>query len=424
MDNDEEIITRIELVEISNPLACYSSETFKIHCTTPTSHMQLCSSQRAQAKFDEAINKNVVRPSDLIQVSDIKHNTRSTLTKDNKTESTSNNIDTKTVTSTVIEGSTCATGTRVYEGSLMMAEFLFSDIGKRMLSQKGCFVNYGTSSLSSSKEDSDETHQPFSLLELGCGCGIGGMAAAKAINFLKMTPSNVLLTDGNDLALSLCELNLMENELKFNQGESSPKGDMCEVGTAMLNWSSSGISAFLQKLDSPTSKTQNIKQINLVIGCDIMYYKIDCAELLTAIKRLLEWKRNDGCEKQINSQSSSPGIALLAHGMRLFNGRYLFSVAAEQLGMYLYSFDVVRSGVIPDLVQRNWGGLELIVVSLMPLLSEEAGNPVASRFVGPGLTPLIPFLSVYGSAVRNQDGKVATAADGNESEWLQGFGES
>jgi predicted nicotinamide N-methyase len=97
--------------------------------------------------------------------------------------------------------------------------------------------------------------QPTTILELGAGCGLPGLVAAK-----HYPQANVALTDWNDQALQQCAYNIQLNNLT-------------NASVAKLNWQ-----------DPPDNHTR----VDLLIGSDLIYQNEMAVYLHQTIKRLLQ----------------------------------------------------------------------------------------------------------------------------------------
>jgi predicted nicotinamide N-methyase len=109
------------------------------------------------------------------------------------------------------------------------------------------------------------------IIELGCGIGAVGLCCC-----LLSSPQSILLTDGNESAMSMVEKNI--NEFQVSQ-----------------------IARCQQLLWSLTEGAES-HQFDVVIGCELMYYQLDMPLLLATVHNLL--------------QDPSMGIFLHAHIFR------------------------------------------------------------------------------------------------------------
>lgn len=140
------------------------------------------------------------------------------------------------------------------------------------------------------------------ICELGCGIGIIGICC-----YLLCQPSYILLTDGNLEAIEITKLNINEFNLSNNSS----------IESKQLLWSYSNNTNTTNDNDNDNSNTNdsdnndNDNKVNqdeetnvinnndnindkfdIVIGCELMYYKLDMRLLFTTVQNLLT---SNGC---------------------------------------------------------------------------------------------------------------------------------
>ena len=119
-----------------------------------------------------------------------------------------------------------------------------------------------------------------SVCELGCGIGAFGLVSNLTGNM-----STLILTDAEESTLQICR----ENALQLSQlvPQNNRKNDLHVSSTniycELLNWNDSS-SIFSDLL----LRANNGKLVNIVIGCELMYYRTDVKALVSAVMRLVE----------------------------------------------------------------------------------------------------------------------------------------
>lgn len=222
------------------------------------------------------------------------------------------------------QSESCSTGLRVYEGAQALAAFL---------------IQYGAVLVGDCAEPS---FAPC-VIEIGCGCGLAGFTTAMTLKELNI---RVVFTDASEECLYLVKCSA--ESLKMGC-EALTEYSSSIATTYPLTWNS-GESAFLSLLHR-----QEKRAIHLVIGSDIMYYRVDVMDLLSAIRTLL----SDAAEC-----SSDPKLAVLCHFMRLADGRRALSECAERIGLRIAQVQL-DAFLMPSVVrERGWGGMEVVILFL------------------------------------------------------------
>lgn len=101
-----------------------------------------------------------------------------------------------------------------------------------------------------------ELFQNQRICELGCGIGAVGLCCC-----LLCSPESVLLTDGNENAMRMVEKNIQEFQVTHL------------ARSQQLIWS--------------LTDSEELRQFDVVIGCELMYYQLDMPLLLAMVQNLL-----------------------------------------------------------------------------------------------------------------------------------------
>lgn len=240
----------------------------------------------------------------------------------------------------------CATGLRVYEGAQVLAAFLSQYAGALV-----CPPERHDNAVTVREKATPSP--PGAVVELGCGCGLAGFTASHVL------PTHaVVFTDASTDCLRLVR----------QSGESSGmpvalKGEGAEAATSEehfiarctfpLAWSVAGVDA-LRACVLPAKGGA----VDLVLGSDILYYRVDLSALLTTAKMLLL----GGSSSETQRALCRLPLAVLSHYMRIVDGHRKLANAARAMGLAVarvplyttFTDDVVRS--------RGWGGLEIVVL--------------------------------------------------------------
>eukprot|EP00796_Vickermania_ingenoplastis_P010469 gene10469-7274_t len=234
---------------------------------------------------------------------------------------------------------TCSTGLRVYEGAQVLASFLaqygFALLGPRSLPNSGMCA------------------RP-SVVELGCGCGLAGFSAIRA---LQHHEARVVFTDASTKCLELVRASASAQGvtvLSHHCTESKESKMNCAGLTFPLVWSDTGVESIkkmMECIDAPAGPL-----VKLILGSDIMYYRVDVDQLLWTINELLCISSSDYPE--------CTSVAVLCHFMRIQDGRVRLVEAARSNNLCIAK--VSLSAFLDSLVQIQRGWADLEVALLVP----------------------------------------------------------
>lgn len=211
----------------------------------------------------------------------------------------------------------CFTGVRVYDGAKILAAFLLTNTKIKKF-------------LSSTTEQ-----QHFNVLELGCGCGLGGCAALEA--FLSSSSSSssnnnntqnfsITFTDMQPHCLELSQQNAIR---VLQQHETTQK---TKLTFEQLRWCPEGVESFLK--NSASSSQSILSKFNLILAAELIYFRVDLHALVATIKDLL--------------LPSEDSICLLCGINRLPNGRVL----------------------LPQIITNESNNMHYRIINMRPCLSE------------------------------------------------------
>ena len=186
------------------------------------------------------------------------------------------------------------------------------------------------------------------VCEIGCGVGMVGVCTA-----LCTKVKSIMLTDGNQESLDIAILNIKKYNLEH------------QISTHILEWgvekyseysnnnidasgsnndTNSNISGTDTMLDTSGSHIYNSMPYDIVIGCELMYFKLDMEQMLTTIRALLvghslyynnqpNGEVNNNNESNINingygNSMSNPtptsGLMIHSHLFRVYEHQQLF----------------------------------------------------------------------------------------------------
>ncbi|KEG09535.1 hypothetical protein DQ04_05061000 [Trypanosoma grayi] len=247
--------------------------------------------------------------------------------------------------------SVCSTGLRVYEGAQVLAAFL---------------SKFGASLVSSLSEDCSFEKPKYWALELGCGCGLVGFTTATLFPQL-----SVAFTDASVDCLNLINASAKKLGLSLLKSDGTdpaeiPEGtdgrlllsyplEWCEQGTTRL-------ASLLRRLSGHRGRMMN-GAVRMVLGSDLLYYRVDIRALLGTCKSLLN-PYDSGEDKEDDHAFSVPRFVVLAHFMRIPDGDRKLQMAAYELG-----FGIVRvpleAFVTAEVVRRRgWNGISVVLLFL------------------------------------------------------------
>lgn len=257
----------------------------------------------------------------------------------------------------------CSTGLRVYEGAQVLAAFVFQ-LGVALLPPS----------------------QPTSVVELGCGCGLVSFtldhvlrSAATADAGSAPTPSRyaapttIVFTDASADCLALVRRSgaLAQRTVLELTGTADDVSDAglvqsssVELRTFRLAWSDEGVDALLRHLPPrrPSSCRASSAAVQLVLGSDLLYYRVDVNGLLQAARRLLS--RRPGVDGAASGDAEADSFIIFAHFMRIPDGhRKLAAIARDQQRLHISAVPLTAF-LSHELVSfRGWNGIELVVMS-------------------------------------------------------------
>lgn len=226
------------------------------------------------------------------------------------------------------QAETCSTGLRVYEGAQVLSSFL---------------IQFSTTLIGPLKKDSTPI-----IAELGCGCGLVGFCAAHAYSKQK---GIVVFTDASEDCLNLVRRSGALQDVRVVD-HREVEADWNAV-TFPLNWSPDGVGRLQMFLQQSLSNCR----IQLILGSDIMYYRVDIDQLVTTVEHLLQ-----PLEQKLPVSNCIPSLAVLCHFMRIPNGRekLIRTIHNKNMGVVKVSL----AGFLDERVvsTRGWGGLEVLII--------------------------------------------------------------
>ena len=139
-----------------------------------------------------------------------------------------------------------STGCRIYIGAHVMSQFLASNLAKDLLTNKN-------------------------VLELGCGTGLVGLVC-----LYNNTLKKLILTDGNNNACNIAQLNISSIGLNPTQQN--------QIYCKQLIWNSDP-----QYSLNFINNENNSQPFDVILGCELMYYKTDMNQLLHTVLNLTNY---------------------------------------------------------------------------------------------------------------------------------------
>ena len=168
-------------------------------------------------------------------------------------------------------GTTCNTGLRVYDGSTVLAEFLNRPLSRALL-------------------------RDLTVLELGCGCGLAGIVAARSAR-------RVVFSDSQPACLSMVARSVKDNlGLEVNAAK---------VATQLFSW---------DDRDAGPALAAH-QRYDCIVAAELAYFFVDFDALTSAIATLL----------------TPEGCAFLCHVNRVPDGNSKLARAAEAHGLVMRS---------------------------------------------------------------------------------------
>lgn len=250
----------------------------------------------------------------------------------------------------------CFTGVRVYDGSKILGSFLLTNESiQKYLSQ--------ASSSAGRVADQDAS---FSIIELGCGCGLSGISAMEVIlscgdndennNECNRNPKYAMtFTDMQPSCLELAKRNANRVQENHRKTQSSSPFSI-QVETQILRWDEEGFREFQTSLTMMKKNTERSMRFNLILGAELIYFRVDMKALVATIKNLMLMNMSNNnkqivddddeivSEKILNDESRTTPptrpntICLLCHVNRVNGGR-------EQLPRILDEFQLAHRNI-------------------------------------------------------------------------------
>lgn len=142
-----------------------------------------------------------------------------------------------------------STGCRVYQGAHVLIRFLACNWGRQLTEGKR-------------------------VLELGAGCGAVGLMGDSLLSFKEL-----LLTDGNPSSVGLIERNIAHFRVTYPH--LFPDSDVADrvSGRSLLWTRDPAVASSLHSSSSSSGDTP----FDVVLGCELVYYRIDILALLTTV---------------------------------------------------------------------------------------------------------------------------------------------
>lgn len=192
-------------------------------------------------------------------------------------------------------GVVCSTGLRVYDGSAVLAEFIF---------RRGASFLPG-----------------HTILELGCGCGLAGIAC------LHFPCTTMHFTDGQPSCLAM-----VRSTLQFNFSRDNYTTEPTDEGRPFERWTftrvkadgllqASIVRASVFSWDDPATvhdfRSRN-GEFDIILCAEICYFFVDLNAVTKAVATLLELES---------------GVGIFCHANRLPNGQAKFIEATKHAGL-------------------------------------------------------------------------------------------
>jgi SAM-dependent methyltransferase len=246
----------------------------------------------------------------------------------------------------------CATGVRVYEGAIAASHFLLH-------------CNTFTS------ESASFSLNGARVLELGCGCGLTGLVAAQ---FARA----VTLTDGAPDACTLTTANA--------QRLSSEVKAACLLDVTESMWDADALTKLTTSVRRRDAACLDASQpllcsnylFDVIIGVELVYFRVDLPLLLNAVGFLLDCGRDESLFTDCTDVAAAP-VAVMAHINRLPNGNQQLLAGAADAKLAL-AFVPIRHFMPPAAMDGRFANVEVVVVARDP-------RTLQARF-----GPLVPLL--------------------------------
>ncbi|KPA86927.1 hypothetical protein ABB37_00958 [Leptomonas pyrrhocoris] len=305
----------------------------------------------------------------------------------------------------------CSTGLRVYEGAQVLAAFMYR-YGVALLPPVLGEEAVTTSPESGGTSGARNVCPPPSafVVELGCGCGLVGFTLDAALHtrmaaaaqehasapMRDSSPSasvSLIFTDASEDCLALVrrsgrlagrpvrDLDATPSDAPQQRHDFASPTDV-RLSTLRLTWSDEGVKAFQKKLPASTGAP-----VQLVLGSDLMYYRVDVDALVYTAKSLLLLPAACRLPSLAQATDASSGFVVFAHFMRIPDGqRTLATVARERHGMAIAAIPLSAFVDTSTVRFRSWSGVELVLLGLhspnavaAPSGGSGSGNSTAGR---------------------------------------------
>lgn len=253
----------------------------------------------------------------------------------------------------------CSTGLRVYEGAQVLSSLLSQYTAALLGPCAWCSSQISTENHSNTK----------CVIELGCGCALASFTLNKVLKEREQKESYentricIICTDASEECLDLVRTTA---QLPFHASTSRETKDafLCSnhLEAFPFLWGDEGITQLKNFL---FSVHQKVPMVQLLLGSDILYYRVDIHLLLSTIKQLLHFT---------NADRTDAPLAVLCHFMRIPNGREKLLRIAEEMNLCVAQLSLMAFLDSDVVFSRGWGGLEVLL-----LIEKPADAPIATN---------------------------------------------
>lgn len=259
----------------------------------------------------------------------------------------------------------CSTGLRVYEGAQVLAAFLFQYLKILM-----------------GPPPHPSVAERVGILELGCGCGLAGFCAAHCLQDAGER-INVIFTDASPECLELVRLSGSLQGISVETALGSEPSIHCTSApekrttvhgiTFPLVWGdkkqvrklSDRLSTLPlhSRLSCDTGCAHDNVRLPLILGSDIMYFRVDVHRLVSTIAALFaEFSAKEVFNRTSVGKEGIPSLAVLSHFMRIPNGRQQLWNSCQASGLGIVRVNLAAFLDLDVVLSRGWGGLEVVLV--------------------------------------------------------------